>query len=56
MAIIDMAHVTYEYLRDISYKDYKDAAGYDAVFGEYIAEVALRLDNVKAHHYVVNCK
>ncbi len=54
MAIIDMAHVTYKYIDDITYKDYKDAAGYDAIIGEYIAECAIVLDSLKAHHYICN--
>jgi len=54
IAIVDMAHVTYCYITDITYKDYKEAAGYDATIGEYIAECALRLDSLKAHHYIAN--
>jgi len=54
MVILDMAHLSYCYIDDITYKDYKDAAGYDAVIGEYLAEVAIRLDSLKAHHFVCN--
>ena len=52
LIIVDFEHMTYCYLQDIEYVDYKNNLGYDATIGEYIAECCIRLDNLRAHHYV----